>query len=151
MIVLNLTPDQVGQASIVLSTPQLAAIHQQEASGSQPPVVTNPPAGNGGARTYPIAQLRDDDKRWLRIAQDRYRQDLRMLPGAHQLLLDMLTDTRGRTIAQGGQVDIASLTNQIMAGGTLYDDHYGVAQAALYNGTLRQVYANLVTFMLTGK
>src|SRR5690348_345151 len=44
MITLNLTPEQIGLATIVLSTAQLAAIHAQEDA----PVVTPPSTVSGG-------------------------------------------------------------------------------------------------------
>ena len=152
MVILNLEPDQVGKQLITLSPAQLVSIRLQEA-GNQVPPVTQPPAGNGGARTFALSNLSVEDKKWLRIAMDQYRVALRNKPGAHQLCEDMLVDSRGFNVTDHApndalQARINQLKNEILAGGALYDPAYGVVQAAQYAGPLKQIYANLVAFKL---
>ena len=111
-----------------------------------PKPIPTPPT----ATSYPISRLTDDDKRWLVRMAAAYSVALRTIPGAHQLLPDILTDGRGNTVwdlggPQGGgagmQTAINRIINSASAGGDLYDSSYN---PATYTGPLKAVYANLV-------
>ena len=115
------------------------------------PTAPAPQPSSAGA-TYPIARLTADDKKYLRIAMLDYRNALRTKPGSHQLLEDMLTDSRGQNITDHPpndalQAQLNVLKNAISAGGALYDPAF---DANAYRGPLVDVYHALVAKKLAG-
>lgn len=105
----------------------------------QPPGTPAPSVAN----TYPLARLSVDDKKWLLPMTAQYRQDLKAVPGSHQLFEDLLTDAHGKTVWQGAtiQTQINQVKNDVSAGGSLYDPGF---DAKTYAGPLKAIYATLV-------
>lgn len=118
-----------------------------------PPPVVSPPPATVTAISYPIALLDNADKNYLGYMMMTYRVDLRSLPGSHQLLEDMLVDSKGRNVTDFPPNDplqylINLIKNGVARGGPLFDPSFTVAG---YTGPLKPIYKNLVAAKLAGK
>ena len=110
--------------------------------------------------TYPLHLLEPDysmavpnfphdvgqDRMFLQRMEMQYRQDLRALPGAHQLYFDLLCDTFGKTYWENGDNGFRDKINWLIND----TQQFGPPQWDLksYNGVLRSIYDNLVAAKL---
>ena len=87
-----------------------------------------------------------DDRMFLQRMEMQYRQDLRALPGAHQLYFDLLVDINGKTYWESGDNNFRDKVNWVI-NDTIQNGPPSFNVSA-YNRVLRQVYDNLVAAKL---
>lgn len=90
--------------------------------------------------------IRDDRMFIQRMDILRYRQDLSVLPGAHQLYFDLLADEKGRTYWQNADPAFKEKVSFVIND----TQQFGPASFNLnaYNGRLRPIYDDLVASKL---